>query len=170
MPGNGENKFINGLNEKGITLANKGSTAASKVEKGSKRITGVSIIIFIVCLTYMELALVNGSWLGKGLQHLIEHWLGLAFAIFAFVMLFAVDRRKWAEKFEYNRRVNNFMLVLAPCVAETLEPFREMIFNLAESHREWLIFLMIFVVWALLNVLVFYLEERFHINERTNIT
>ena len=85
-------------------------------------------------------------------------------------MLFAVDRRKWAEKFEYNRRVNNFMLVLAPCVAETLEPFREMIFNLAESHREWLIFLMIFVVWALLNVLVFYLEERFHINERTNIT
>lgn len=151
-------------------MANKGSTAAGKVEKGSKRITVVSIIIFIVCLTYMELALLNGSWLGKWAEHLIGHWLGLAFAIFAFGMLFLVDRRKWAEKFEYNRRINNFMLVLAPCVAEALEPFREKIFNLAESHREWLIFLMIFVVWALLNVLVFYLEERFHINERTNIT
>jgi len=81
-------------------------------------------------------------------------------------MLFGVDRRKWSEEFENNRRINNFLLVLSPCVAEALEPFREVIFEWAESHKEWWILLMVLVVWAFLVALVFWLDKKFHINKR----
>ena len=132
----------------------------------AKGIKAVTIFNIVFCLSYMELSLLSGSWMWTWLESITKHWLGLIFAFYALIMLFGVDRRKWSEEFENNRRINNFLLVLSPCVAEALEPFREVIFEWAESHKEWWILLMVLVVWAFLVALVFWLDKKFHINKR----
>lgn len=101
-------------------------------------------------LAYLSTGLACAAYLTVVFMNMVKEamWAkpvaGLVFCLYAAFMLFAVDRGRWAGKFEGHRAAMNMALVMTPCVGEILEVFEGRVKDFL-IHYPWSIEVMFFV-------------------------
>lgn len=116
-----------------------------KKNQGSNHAAVVGINV-----AYISAGLACASYLTIVLMNMVKEamWAkpvaGLAFCLYAAFMLFAVDRGRWAGKYENHRAAINMALVITPCLGEFLELFEASVKEFL-LHYPWSIEVMLFV-------------------------